>query len=255
MEDYESVLLVKNEVFIYKIPPLTTNKGYKASDWRLDQPDWTGRLKLIAKGTDCCLKLEDKSTGELFAKCPIEEYPGVAIETVTDSSRYFVVRLKDDDGRTAFIGLGFADRSDSFDLNVALQDHFKWVHKSKEEDAIASQDNGAAAPALDLGFKEGQTIKITCNFSKKSGSVSSRPRGERATGTGTAGILLPPPPSGIKLPAPGGKSTASPALSAGTIASPPTAASSNLRPVPTTAPATTNMTGSTTNAGDNWIQF
>lgn len=29
MEDYESVLLVKNEVFIYKIPPLTTNKGYK----------------------------------------------------------------------------------------------------------------------------------------------------------------------------------------------------------------------------------
>lgn len=32
MEDYESVLLVKNEVFIYKIPPLTTNKGYKVTE-------------------------------------------------------------------------------------------------------------------------------------------------------------------------------------------------------------------------------
>lgn len=35
-------------------------------------------------------------------------------------------------GRHAFIGLGFADRGDSFDLLVAIQDHFKWVVTSVE---------------------------------------------------------------------------------------------------------------------------
>lgn len=57
-------------------------------------------------------------------------------------------------GRAAFIGLGFGDRSDSFDLNVALQDHFKWLKKEKQ---ISEEPSG---PSLDLGFKEGETIKI-----------------------------------------------------------------------------------------------
>ena len=56
-------------------------------------------------------------------------------------------------GRTAYIGLGFGDRSDSFDLNVALQDHFKWLRKEQEGEQAPQQN-------LDLGFKEGETIKI-----------------------------------------------------------------------------------------------
>ena len=64
-------------------------------------------------------------SGELFAKCPVDEYPGIAVESVLDSSRYFVIRIKDDGGRSAFIGIGFTDRADSFDLNVTLSDHFK----------------------------------------------------------------------------------------------------------------------------------
>ena len=62
----------------------------------------------------------------------MDAYPGPAVEAVTDSSRYFVIRIMDDGGRSAFIGIGFSDRSDSFDLNVALQDHFKGVKKEVE---------------------------------------------------------------------------------------------------------------------------
>lgn len=56
-------------------------------------------------------------------------------------------------GRSAYIGLGFGDRSDSFDLNVALQDHFKWLRKEQEGEQGQQQQ-------LDLSFKEGETIKI-----------------------------------------------------------------------------------------------
>lgn len=81
----------------------------------------------MAKGSQCILKLEDKNTGQLFAQCPVDKYPGLGIESVSDSSRYFVLKIVSDTGKSAFIGIGFADRGDSFDLNVALQDHFKSV--------------------------------------------------------------------------------------------------------------------------------
>ena len=37
-------------------------------------------------------------TGELFAKCPVDDYPGIAVEGVLDSSRYFVLKIVDDGG-------------------------------------------------------------------------------------------------------------------------------------------------------------
>lgn len=144
------------------------------------------------------MKLEDKVSGELFAKCPIDKYPGIAVEAVVDSSRYFVIRLQDDSGRAAFIGIGFADRGDSFDLNVALQDHFKWLEKSEE---LEKGGSDPSHPQLDLSFKEGQTIKINMNIGK-SGSGKSKPRSASSAGAGGGLGLLPPPPGGVKLPPP-----------------------------------------------------
>nr|CAD7413961.1 unnamed protein product [Timema poppensis] len=97
-------------------------------------------------------------------------------------------------GRSAFIGVGFSDRSDSFDLNVALQDHFKWLKKSEE----IEKEKDDPKQELDLRFKEGETIKINMKITKKDGSdVSSKPRARPGLSLGSG--ILPPPPGGVKL--------------------------------------------------------
>lgn len=194
MDDIERALLIKNEVFVYKIPPRASAKGYRAADWKLDAPDWTGRLRCIEKGGKCELRMEDKMSGQLFAACPVDNYPGVAVEAVTDSSRYFVLCIQDS-GRKAYIGIGFADRSDSFDLNVTLQDHFKQV---KKENQFTKEATEPIRPNLDLAFKEGQTIRINIpskTGEAKGGGATSRPKGASAKGS-LGGIVLPPPPGG-----------------------------------------------------------
>ncbi|XP_025425092.1 NECAP-like protein CG9132 [Sipha flava] len=241
METYESILLVKNEVFVFKIPPRTTNRGYRAADWNLAEPTWTGRMRIVSVGDACTLKLEDRNNGELFAKCPIDQYPGLAIESVSDSSRYFVVRIQDENGRAAFIGLGFGDRSDSFDLNVALQDHFKRIKVCEE---IAKEKN-EPKQELDLKFKEGETIKINMKITKKDGSEGINKQAKpRPISTGSGGLLPPPPgSSGTK-----------------TIPAPPSQTSS-----PSHQPTNSNNWGEFTSANNNsqsggnsnpnWVQF
>ncbi|KAM9270280.1 adaptin ear-binding coat-associated protein 2 isoform 3-T4 [Morus bassanus] len=173
------------------------NSSGRAAEWQLDQPAWSGRLRITAKGKIAFIKLEDKTSGELFAQAPVEQFPGIAVESVTDSSRYFVIRVEDGNGRRAFIGVGFVDRGDAFDFNVALQDHFKWVRQQSE---LAKQaENPDQGPKLDLSFKEGQTIKLNiANMKKKEGAMGNT----RVRPVGPGGLSLLPPPPGGKSSAP-----------------------------------------------------
>uniref|UniRef100_A0A1I7ZNI7 DUF1681 domain-containing protein n=1 Tax=Steinernema glaseri TaxID=37863 RepID=A0A1I7ZNI7_9BILA len=192
MDDYERILLVKQEVFVYRIPPLNNTKGYRASDWGLDAPNWTGRMRLVSIGDKLELRLEDKNSGSLYAKAPIDKYPSACLEPVTDSSRYFVVQLRNDNGQAAFVGIGFADRSDSFDMNVSLQDFFKQAEKEAE---LQQKEEQGAGRSLDLSFKQGQTITI--NLGKK---TTSRIREEQPEAGGAVPFLPPPPSSGTTVP-------------------------------------------------------
>ncbi|XP_061215439.1 adaptin ear-binding coat-associated protein 2 [Neopsephotus bourkii] len=194
-EEYEAVLCVKPAVHVYRLPPRASNRGYRAAEWQLEQPAWSGRMRVTARGSVAFIKLEDKNTGELFAQAPVEQFPGIAVESVTDSSRYFVIRVEDGNGRRAFLGVGFVDRGDAFDFNVALQDHFKWV---KQQSELARQaENPEQGPKLDLGFKEGQTIKLNiANVKKKEGAAGAT----RARPVAPGGLSLLPPPPGGKPP-------------------------------------------------------
>jgi hypothetical protein len=51
----------------------------------------------------------------VFARAPYDALKP-CVEAVLDSSRYFVIRVEDN-GKKAFIGMGFAERTDSFDFS------------------------------------------------------------------------------------------------------------------------------------------
>ncbi|XP_072281922.1 adaptin ear-binding coat-associated protein 2 [Pyxicephalus adspersus] len=244
--DYESVLCVKPEVHVYRIPPRASNRGYRAAEWQLDQPAWSGRLRITARGKAAFIKLEDRTTGELFAQAPVEQFPGIAVENVVDSSRYFVICIEDGNGRRAFIGVGFADRGDAFDFNVALQDHFKWV---KQQTEFAKQaQNPEPGPKLDLGFKEGQTIKINiANIKKKEGAPAAKPR---PLSTGPS--LLPPPP-GSKTSTQ--HSTPQPAANPGLLFDLGGFSSEPAASTDTWGDFTTASSSSNSQSSTGWVQF
>jgi hypothetical protein len=128
---------------------------------------------------------------------------------VTDSSRYFVLRIENQ-GRHAFIGLGFAERNEAFDFNVALQDHKKYL-RHKAESAAAAK---ALADKPEVDFTLKGPIKVALNVpgAKKAGanadddSSSSDDAGDDAS---AFAFLAPPPKARTAVTTPAGASASS----------------------------------------------
>lgn len=113
----------------------------------------------------------------MFAQCPVG--PG-AVQPVIDSSRYFVVRIVDEvQGRKAFLGMGFNERAEAFNFNVALQDFERRLQESKKRAQM--KDEPIDTSAFEL--KPGQTITLNIK--------NTAPTGKKQT----KGTLLPPPTS------------------------------------------------------------
>ncbi|CAG8472396.1 1320_t:CDS:2 [Paraglomus brasilianum] len=197
-EEYESVLLVIRECLVYRIPPRTSSRGYRAQEWG-DAGTflWKGRLRVFAKGNKCFIRLEDSTTGELFAEC-LHDPATNSVEPVLDSSRYFVLRIEDK-GRHAFIGIGFQERSEAFDFQVALQDHVKHVKVENEtKERVEKEKEGAALPKMDFSLKEGETISINIGGNPQR---RSRPVAQTSSSSGPDQSIpfLPPPPSAASM--------------------------------------------------------
>ncbi|KAL8142624.1 hypothetical protein V2J09_015656 [Rumex salicifolius] len=200
-DSFEHTLLVVREVSVYKIPPRSTSGGYKCGDWLQTDKIWTGRLRVVSCKLRCEIRLEDPTSGDLFAACYVT--PGhreSAVEPALDSSRYFVLRIEDGSGKHAFIGLGFAERNEAFDFNVALSDHEKYVKREIEEEANGGGKLGGEEsqigihPAVNHRLKEGETIRITVKHKPVNGA------GMLSSAGVSGGILVNPKPLGLAPP-------------------------------------------------------
>ncbi|WVF66584.1 hypothetical protein IAT40_001324 [Kwoniella sp. CBS 6097] len=218
-DEIESVLFVAREVMVYQVPPRTTTAGYRANDWNVESFLWKGRLRVMEIGTRCEIRLEDSGTGELFAQVAYAT-PWSMVEPVLDSSRYFVLRVEGEGGQRAYIGIGFQERGEAFDFQVALQAFVKRSNPSSSSDSSdptsSSGPSKPAAPPKDYSLKEGQTFTIKIpgregsggsgggsgglkkSTSSASSSSSSLTGGSGSGGGGGLFALPPPPPPGRK---------------------------------------------------------
>ena len=122
----------------------------------------------------------------------LRRYPGLAVESVTDSSRYFVLRLDNGSGQHAFVGMGFTERSDAFDFNVTLRDHFKRedtaAEIAKDEPYVAKHVVGALSGPIKINIK------------RKDGAAPKKANtagGLQPPPGGLGGLSLGPPPGGL----------------------------------------------------------
>ena len=227
----ERILYLAPKVHIYAIPPLASNKGYQASLWT--QPPakeiFTARLRVLETSSPTSsvpetspvavsILLEDPSSGDLFAAAP---YNAVSVvEAAVDSSRFFAVRVQGEGGRKAVLGLGFEERSEALDFNIALQEARKVLGLMSQpstpmtpksaghgkamsgKDPMEGVKAGAEAKKKDWSLKEGEMLHL--DIGGRKGAVGGERGGKgieppsgggQLSATGTGFGLLPPPPS------------------------------------------------------------
>ena len=181
-DEIEYVILNKKECFVYNVSPATSANGYKAAEWT--NSIWKGRVQLCAKGDILIIKLLDSSSGAIFAACPIPSNVPIdkVVERTVDSSRYFVLTMTDKSGRKAYLGMGFDDRNDAFDLNASIQD----FRRQREATTEVIQPLVQSVPAPDLSLREGQKISV---------QIKALQRPPSSNSASTPIDFLPPPPS------------------------------------------------------------
>ena len=216
----ERRVLSVSECFVYKVPPLRTASGHRAEEWGLADPLFTGHMRILQTNTmlriilyayrdEATLMSSDENL-VMFGECPIEVKPGEDITTffdaVIDSSRYFVLRLKDPkSARTTNIGIGFREREVAFDVKNALNEYVRFIDRmakaeemqdKAEESSDANDEHEHPLGSLlgDLTLKEGVKIHVGSKFKKeKSGKDHSSMGNNKMTG------LAPPPEAGSTI--------------------------------------------------------
>mmetsp|Transcript_16190 Transcript_16190/g.34158 ORF Transcript_16190/g.34158 Transcript_16190/m.34158 type:complete len:269 (-) Transcript_16190:564-1370(-) len=159
----ERVRLKIPNAHVFKLPPKPSSGGWRGADWR--DKIWQGTLKVVERGEETAVLLVDSSEERnIFAVCPIRHNVdgrntnvGNGVDRCIDSSRYFVLRIQNAQGRHMFIGLAFNERNDAFDFNTALEDS----RREKEVEKRAALGISSVKTGVDYRMKEGETIRVS----------------------------------------------------------------------------------------------
>ena len=188
----ERVRCTIKHAHVFKLPTLrqAASVGWRGADWK--DKIWQGSVKVVDRNDLTAVLLIEKNKNEngtakdsIFAVCPMKEG---AVERCVDSSRYFVLRIENQNGRHMFIGVAFNERNDAFDFNTALEDarrerEFELQQSQNSENGVLgvdfnNNDNGFVGDnnfhgSTDGGFmkdyslKEGEKIRVSIPNSKK----------------------------------------------------------------------------------------
>lgn len=243
----EQTLFQESGVWFYQVPAgQVTTLSPRADSWDPEHPFLTGALQILQKGEACWIKLFEPANQSdeidhdvsaslststqrrtLFAQCPIEitrELPlDVYVQDCVDSSRYFMIRVEDEETkRRAYVGIGFPERASAFNFKASLQDYAKYAMRqieaaalslSTEESSIdgGPASGGAPSPVQKsqaFSLPEGQTMRINLKLSNMYGGGDSPEKLQRrrsssggdGTPSGPVKIPMIPPPPGDLTP-------------------------------------------------------
>lgn len=158
----ERVRLKITNAHVFKLPPNPSSGGWRGADWR--DKVWQGTLKVVERGEETAVLLVDsQEERNIFAVCPIRHNVdgknniGNGVDRCIDSSRYFVLRIQNAQGRRMLIGLAFNERNDAFDFNTALEDS----RREKEGEEKAALGISSTAKGVDYKMKDGEKIHVS----------------------------------------------------------------------------------------------
>lgn len=150
-EIIERVRATISNAHVFKLPPRqSATIGWRGADWK--EKVWQGTIKVVERGEMTAILLVDKTKGSIFAVCPVKEG---AVDRCVDSSRYFVLRIENANGRHMFIGVAFNERNDAFDFNTSLEDSRREREQEMNPTVV---DFG---PPKDYTLKAGEKIKVS----------------------------------------------------------------------------------------------
>lgn len=154
MQDPEIIERVRTTIpnaHVFKLPPRqSASIGWRGADWK--EKVWQGTVKVVERLDQTAILLVDRTKGSIFAVCPVKEG---AVDRCVDSSRYFVLRIENANGRHMFIGVAFNERNDAFDFNTALEDSRR--EREMEQHPVPAY----TGPSKDYSIKQGEKIRVS----------------------------------------------------------------------------------------------